>query len=77
VLLAAGFAAYQLGKGEVAPGTLLVVATVVALVVAIQLVPHGPPPRPKTRDGFGCDQSAKSRDRTGAPEACLFSSASY
>ena len=42
VLLLAGFAAYQLGKGEVAPGLLLVVATVVALVVAIQLVPHGP-----------------------------------
>ena len=41
-LLAAGFVAYQLGKGEVAPGTLLVVATVVAFVVAFQLVPHGP-----------------------------------
>ncbi len=41
-LLAAGFAAYELGKGEVAPGMLLVVAAVVALVVAIQLVPHGP-----------------------------------
>ena len=42
MLLAAGFVAFQLGKGEVAPGMLLVVATVVALVVAIQLVPHGP-----------------------------------
>jgi hypothetical protein len=42
VLFVAGFVAYQLGKGEVAPGMLLVVATVVALVVAIQLVPHGP-----------------------------------
>lgn len=42
VLLAAGFAAYQLGKGEVAPSILLVVAAVVALVVAIQLVPRGP-----------------------------------
>lgn len=42
VLLAAGFAAYQLGKGEVAPGILLIVAAVVALVVAFQLVPHGP-----------------------------------
>ena len=42
MLLAAGFVAYQLGKGEVAPSMLLVVATVVALVVAIQLVPHGP-----------------------------------
>ena len=42
VLLVAGFAAYQLGKGEVAPSMLLIVATVVALLVAIQLVPHGP-----------------------------------
>ena len=42
MLLAAGFIAYQLGKGEVAPGMLLIIATVVALVVAIQLVPHGP-----------------------------------
>ena len=42
MLLVAGFVAYQLGKGEVAPGMLLVVATVVALVVAFQLVPHGP-----------------------------------
>jgi hypothetical protein len=41
-LFAAGFVAYQLGKGEVPPGMLLVIATVVALVVAIQLVPHGP-----------------------------------
>jgi hypothetical protein len=42
VLLAAGFVAYQLGKGEVAPSVLLVSAAVVALVVAIQLVPRGP-----------------------------------
>ena len=42
VLFVAGFAAYQLGKGETNPAMLLVVATVVALVVAIQLVPHGP-----------------------------------
>jgi hypothetical protein len=42
VLFAAGFVAYELGKGEVPPGMLLVIATVVALVVAIQLVPHGP-----------------------------------
>ena len=42
VLFVAGFAAYQLGKGEVAPSMLLIVATVVALLVAIQLVPHGP-----------------------------------
>jgi len=41
VLLAAGFVAYQLGKGEVAPSILLVAAAVVALVVAIQLVPRG------------------------------------
>ena len=42
VLCVAGFAAYQLGKGETNPVMLLVVAAVVALVVAIQLVPHGP-----------------------------------
>ena len=42
MLFVAGFAAYQLGKGEVAPSMLLIVATVVALLVAIQLVPHGP-----------------------------------
>ena len=42
VLLVAGFVAFQLGKGEVAPGILLVVAVVVAFIVAIQLVPHGP-----------------------------------
>jgi hypothetical protein len=42
VLFAAGFVAYQLGKGEVSPAMLLAVATVVGLVVAIQLVPHGP-----------------------------------
>lgn len=41
-LFVAGFAAYQLGKGETTPGMLLVVATLVALLVAIQLVPHGP-----------------------------------
>jgi hypothetical protein len=42
VLLVAGFVAYQLGKGEVNPVLQLVVAVVVALIVAIQLVPHGP-----------------------------------
>jgi hypothetical protein len=42
VLLVAGFVAYQLGKGEVNPILQLVVAVVVALIVAIQLVPHGP-----------------------------------
>jgi hypothetical protein len=41
VLLAAAFVAFQLGKNEVTPGLLLGVATVVALVVAIQLVPRG------------------------------------
>ena len=41
VLVAAGFVAYQLGKVEVAPSILLVAAAVVALVVAIQLVPRG------------------------------------
>lgn len=41
-LCAAGFAAFQFGRNEVTPVTLLAVATVVALVVAIQLVPHGP-----------------------------------
>jgi hypothetical protein len=42
VLLVAGSVAYQLGKSETTPAMLLIVATVVALVVAIQLVPHGP-----------------------------------
>jgi hypothetical protein len=42
LLLLAGLAAYELGRGEVAPSILLVVAAVVALVVAIQLVPRGP-----------------------------------
>jgi hypothetical protein len=42
VLLVAGFAAFQLGKNEVNPILQLVVAVVVALIVAIQLVPHGP-----------------------------------
>jgi hypothetical protein len=42
VLLAAAFVAFQLGKDEVTPLTLLAIATAVALVVAIQLVPHGP-----------------------------------
>jgi hypothetical protein len=42
VLVVAGFVAYQLGKSETTPGTLLVVAAIVALVVAVQLVPHGP-----------------------------------
>jgi hypothetical protein len=42
VLFAAAFVAFQLGKNEVTPGILLGVAAVVALVVAFQLVPHGP-----------------------------------
>jgi hypothetical protein len=42
VLLVAGFVAFQLGKNEVNPLLQLVVAVVVALIVAIQLVPHGP-----------------------------------
>ncbi len=42
MLLVAGFAAFQLGKNEVNPILQLVVAAVVALIVAIQLVPHGP-----------------------------------
>jgi hypothetical protein len=42
VLLAAAFVAFQLGRNEVTPFMLLAVAVVVALVVAIQLVPHGP-----------------------------------
>jgi hypothetical protein len=42
VLFLAGFVAYQLGKGEVSPAMMLAVATLVALFVAIQLVPHGP-----------------------------------
>jgi hypothetical protein len=42
VLLVAGFVAFQLGKNEVNPILQLVVAVVVALIVAIQLVPHGP-----------------------------------
>jgi hypothetical protein len=42
VLFAAGFIAFQFGKNEVTPATLLAVSAVVALVVAIQLVPHGP-----------------------------------
>lgn len=42
VLFAAAFVAFELGKDEVTPVMLLAVATVVALVVAIQLVPHGP-----------------------------------
>ena len=42
VLLVAGFAAFQLGKNEVNPILQLVVAVVVALIVAIQLVPRGP-----------------------------------
>lgn len=41
-LFAAGFVAFQFGKNEVTPATLLAVSAVVALVVAIQLVPHGP-----------------------------------
>jgi hypothetical protein len=41
VLFAAAFVAFQLGKNEVTPTLLLGVATVVALVVAIQLVPRG------------------------------------
>jgi hypothetical protein len=42
LLLLAGFAAFYLGRSEVTPATLLVAAVVVALVVAIQLVPRGP-----------------------------------
>jgi hypothetical protein len=42
LLLLAGFAAFHLGRSEVTPGILLVAAAVVALVVAIQLVPRGP-----------------------------------
>jgi hypothetical protein len=42
VLLVAGFVAFQLGKNEVNPMLQLVVAVVVALIVAIQVVPHGP-----------------------------------
>ncbi|HEV8075050.1 MAG TPA: hypothetical protein VGP66_04350 [Candidatus Acidoferrum sp.] len=42
MLLVAGFVAFQLGKNEVNPILQLVVAAVVALIVAIQLVPHGP-----------------------------------
>jgi phosphate/sulfate permease len=41
LLFAAAFVAFQLGKNEVNPVILLVVATVVALVVAILLVPRG------------------------------------
>jgi phosphate/sulfate permease len=41
LLFAAGFVAFQLGKNEVNPGMLLIVAAVVALIVAIQLVPRG------------------------------------
>lgn len=42
VLMVAGFVAFQLGKNEVNPILQLVVAVVVALIVAIQVVPHGP-----------------------------------
>ena len=41
LLLLAGFAAFHLGKSEVTPAVLLVAAAVVALIVAIQLVPRG------------------------------------
>jgi hypothetical protein len=42
VLLAAAFVAFQLGKNEITPVLLLGASTIVALVVAILLVPHGP-----------------------------------
>jgi len=42
VLLLAGFAAFQLGKNEITPAWQLAVATAVALIVAIALVPHTP-----------------------------------
>jgi hypothetical protein len=61
-LFAAGFVAYQLGKGEVPPGMLLVIATVVALVVAIQLVPHGPHHVRKPEQDLGA--SSLRRDKT-------------
>jgi hypothetical protein len=42
LLLAAAFVAFQLGKNEITPVLLLGAATIVALVVTILLVPHGP-----------------------------------
>lgn len=42
VLFAAACIAFQLGKNEITPFLLLGAATMVALVVAILLVPHGP-----------------------------------
>lgn len=42
VLCGAGFVAFQLGRNEVTLLALLGVATAVALVVAVQLVPNGP-----------------------------------
>lgn len=42
MLLVAGFVAFQLGTKEVNPILQLIVAVVVALIVAIQVVPHGP-----------------------------------
>lgn len=62
VLLVAGFAAYQLGKGEVAPSMLLIVATAVALVVAVQLVPHGPHHVRKPEQDL--DASSLRKDKT-------------
>jgi hypothetical protein len=41
LLLLAGFAAFHLGRSEVTPGILIVGAAIVALIVAIQLVPRG------------------------------------
>jgi hypothetical protein len=42
VLLAAAFVAFELGKNEITPVMLLGAATMVAVVVAVLLVPHGP-----------------------------------
>jgi hypothetical protein len=65
VLFVAGFAAYQLGKGEVAPSMLLIVATVVALLVAIQLVPHGPQHVRKPQQDL--DAISVRKDKTEPP----------
>jgi hypothetical protein len=58
VLLLTGFTAFQLGKNEVTPAWQLAVAAVVALIVAIELVPNSRRyvRKPKTEEGIRSDQ---------------------
>lgn len=42
VLFVAGFIAFELGKNEVTPAVLLLIATIAGLTVAVELVPHAP-----------------------------------